>query len=181
LRRPEKPRERSGKTPTLGLYQHFPATLHNVVPFTFTIPNRKIQQALVQTIRKLNGENLKLEDMAYPSLRECTIILEFGIAQGDSFTYLDDEETARVMKSTNKAPLPVMDFVCSVRYYRVREGKMLPLRFDYYMLRFAFEKGYGEMQVSHERGPRHVTPEDIANLIMNRINESSSRRIVKLG
>lgn len=164
----------------LGLYQHFPGTLHNIVPFTFTVPNRKLQKALVQTIRKLNGENFKLEDLAYPSLRGCTVILEFGIAEGDSFTYLDDEEAARVVKSTVKAPFQVMDFLCGVRYYKARGGKMFPLKFDYYMLRFAFQKGYGEMQVSHERGPRHVTPEDITDLIMNRINEVPSRKIVKL-
>ena len=164
----------------LGLYQSFPETLHSIAPFAITIPVKKVQQALVQTFQKLNKETLKLRDIAYPSLHECTVILEFGIAEADNFNYLDDEEATRVIKNTHKTPFQVMDFLCAVRYYKTQGEKKTPLRFDYYMLRFAFNKNPAEMQVFHERGPRHVTPEDIANLIMNKINEASSREIVKL-
>jgi hypothetical protein len=48
------------------------------------------------------------------------------------------------------------------------------------MIRFTFNKNYVEVLVFHERGPRHISPEDIVDLIANKINEAFQRRILKI-
>jgi len=78
-----------------------------------------------------------------------------------------------------KKPLQVMDFFCALRYYKMQNGKKTPLRFDYYMMRFIFNKDSMEIQIFHERGPRYVSPEDIANFVVNEIGETFSRKILK--
>jgi hypothetical protein len=71
-----------------------------------------------------------------------------------------------------------MDLFCAIRYYKKGEGRS-PLKFDYYMLRLIFDKGFVEMQIFHERGPRHVLPEDIINLVVKKVNESFSKKVLK--
>ena len=72
-----------------------------------------------------------------------------------------------------------MDFFCALRYYRIQNGKKTPLRFDYYMLRFTFNKDSVTMQIFHERGPRYISPEDIANLVINKLAANFSKKILK--
>jgi hypothetical protein len=55
----------------------------------------------------------------------------------------------------------------------------MPLKFDYYMIRFAFSKNTMEMRVFHERGPRYISPEDITTFIVNQINKASTKKILK--
>jgi hypothetical protein len=70
-----------------------------------------------------------------------------------------------------------MDFFCAVRYYK--GAAKAPLKFDYYLLRFAFGKNSVEIQVFHERGPQHISPEDLVAFLVNEINETSARKILK--
>jgi hypothetical protein len=72
-----------------------------------------------------------------------------------------------------------MDFFCAIRYYREHSGELSPLKFDYYMLRLAFNNGSMEAFIFHERGPRHVPPEDVVNFIVERVNGSSQRKVLK--
>lgn len=163
----------------LGFYEGFPVNAHKIVRFAPLISNKKLQQALIQTLQKLNGEKLSLEELTEPSIPACTVIFEFGIAEGDTFNYLDLAENQKVLEKIRKAPLPVMDFFCAVRYYKEQNGKKIPLKFDYYMLRLTFNAGFMEMNVFHERGPRHILPEDIVNLIVNKVNEFFSRKVLR--
>jgi hypothetical protein len=160
-------------------YRNFPKTPHKRTAFITTISGRKLQQTLIHTFQKLNKETFRLEDIACPSLPDCTVTLEFGIAQAGDFNFLDDGEADRVLKTVSKTPFQMMDFLCAVRYHKTESGQKKAPRFDYYIVRFVFYDDVSEMQVFHERGPRHVIPEDITNLIMKRINESSSRKIIK--
>jgi hypothetical protein len=130
-------------------------------------------------LQRLNGEKLSLEEVAKFSKPQCTVIFEFGIADGDTFNYLDLEEAQKVLESIRKAPLQVMDFFCAIRYYTMRNGKNKPLKFDYYMFRLIFDKDFMEMQIFHERGPRHVFPNDLASFVFNKINETFSRKVLK--
>jgi len=112
-------------------------------------------------------------------MHQCTVILEFGIAEANNFIYLDDAETDKVLKTISKKPCQIMDFFCAVRYYKVQNEKKRALKFDYYMLRLIFNKNSMETQVFHERGPRHVPPECIVAFVVNRINELFSRKVLK--
>jgi hypothetical protein len=61
----------------------------------------------------------------------------------------------------------------------MQNGKKTPLRFDYYMMRFIFNKDSMEIQIFHERGPRYISPEDITDFIGGKINERFSKKILK--
>jgi hypothetical protein len=163
----------------LGLYENFPKTIHKTASFATSISNKRLQQALIQTFQKINSENFNLEQIAKPSVSQCMAILELGIAEANNFNYLDTEETNKMLKAIHKNPLQVMDFFCALRYYKTQNGKKTPLRFDYYMMRFIFNKDSMEIQIFHERGPRYVSPEDIANFVVNEIGETFSRKILK--
>ena len=164
----------------LGFYENFPKYAQFYARFSTSISNKKLQQTLVQILHKINSETFNLDDFAKPSISQCTAVFEFGIAEVDSFNYLDLEETNRALESIRKKPLHLMDFFCAIRYYKAKGEGRNPLKFDYYMLRLIFDKGFMEIQIFHERGPRHVLPEDIINLVIKKINESFSKKVLKL-
>jgi hypothetical protein len=111
-------------------------------------------------------------------MSQCAVIFEFGIAEGSDFNYLDDEEVSRVMNNINRKPFPILDFLLVTRYYKTQEQKRRPLRFDYYMLRFIFDR-HVEIRVFHEKGPMRMLPEEISDFVVERINETVSKRILK--
>ncbi|MEM3705171.1 MAG: hypothetical protein QXX59_04505 [Candidatus Bathyarchaeia archaeon] len=122
---------------------------------------------------------MRLEDVADPSILQCTVIFEFGIAETNNFTYLDDAETNKAFEAINKSPFKVIDVYCAVRYYKLQNKRKTPLKFDYYMIRFLFDKKILEMLVFHERGPRYMAPSDIINFIANEINGEFSKKVLK--
>jgi hypothetical protein len=163
----------------LGLYENFPRTAHRIMHYFKLTSNRTLQQKLTQTLHVLNAQTFSLEKVTDVSIPECIASFEFGIAQANDFNYLDDEEVEAVLKTINKRPLPVMDFLCVVRYHRLQGEKKRSLRFDYSLIRFSFTKNKMDVQVFHERGPRHTSPEDVLNFIVSKVNEESSNRALK--
>ena len=163
----------------LGYYDNFPENIHKITSFSTSTSKKRLQQTLIQVLYKINSEPFTLEDVAHPSIPQCKVIFEFGIAEANSFNYLDSEEKSRVIKKIRKKPFQTMDFLCAMRYYKMQNEKKTPLRFDYYMLRFTFNKKLAEIQVFHERGPRHMTPEDAVNFVANKINETFSKKVLK--
>jgi len=163
----------------LGFYENFPQNIHGTMLFTTSIQNKKLQRSLIQILHKINIESFYLEEITAPSIPQCTAILEFGIAETNSFNFLDKEETSKVLKAISKSPFQRMDFFCAIRYYKTQNERKTPLKFDYYMIRFIFHKDLTELQIFHERGPRYTSPQDIINLIVNKINERFSKKILK--
>ncbi|MGQ9530885.1 MAG: hypothetical protein ACUVQX_04920 [Candidatus Bathycorpusculaceae bacterium] len=164
----------------LGIYTNFPENVHKTSFATSIISNKKLQQTLIHIFKEINAKSFRLEEIADPSIPQCTAIFEFGIAEADAFNFLNDEETGKVLKAINKKPFQLMDFFCAIRYYKTQNEEKKPLRFDYYMIRFTFNKKYVELHVFHERGPRYVSPEDIINFILDKINGAFSRKILKI-
>lgn len=164
----------------LGFYENFPINVHKKARFAVLVSARRLQQTLMQIFHKINGKSFNLEDIIFPPFHKCTAIFEFGIAEAANFNYISEEEATRVLKVIQKKPLQIMDFFCAIRYYRTLDEKRHPLRFDYYIIRFVFNKNSVETQVFHERGPRYVSPEDIINYIAREINKTFSKRILKL-
>jgi hypothetical protein len=163
----------------LGFYENFPVNIHRTENFTSPLSSKKLQQRLIQVLHKINRETFSFEEIAYPTVPECTIIFEIGIAEAKSFNYIDEEEIKRVLTVLRKETLRLMDFFCAVRYYKGSGEKKKPLKFDYYMMRTIFGEKTMEVQVFHERGPRYVSPEDIVAFLVNEINKTSARRILK--
>lgn len=164
----------------LGFYENFPINVQKVMRFATTVSTKTLQRVLIQCLEKLNGENLRLEDVTSPSASDCTVVFEFGIADGETFNYLDAEETRKVLGEIHRAPLRIMDFFCAIRYYRERDGKRSPLKFDYYMLRLIFNADSVEALIFHERGPRHVPPEDLISMIIERVNTLHQRKVLRV-
>jgi hypothetical protein len=163
----------------LGFYDNFPVNIHRIDNFSTTFSNKKLQQRLIQVFREINRKSFSFEEIAYPTVPECTIIFEAGLADAKSFNYIDEEEAKKVLSALRKAPFQTMDFFCAVRYYKGTAEKKTPLKFDYYMMRTIFGKNAVEIQVFHERGPRYISPEDIVTFLVNTINETSPRKILK--
>jgi hypothetical protein len=163
----------------LGLYTNFPQNVHKIAVFSTSISSKRLQQILTEIFQKLNNVTLNLEEITTPSLPLCTVVFEFGVAEDNDFNYLNNQEEDRLLKAINKKPFQVMDFLCLIRYYKTQREKKAPLRFDYYMLRFTFDKNSTAMQVFHERGPMHMSPEDLAQFVVNNVNATFSKKVLK--
>lgn len=163
----------------LGFYDNFPVNIHRIESFSTTFSNKKLQRRLVRVLCEINRRTFSFEEVAFPAVPRCVIIFEAGIAEAKSFNYIDEEEAKKVLKALRKAPFQTMDFFCAVRYYKDTADKKTPLKFDYYILRVVFAKNAVEIRVFHERGPRHISPEDIVRFLVNNVNDASTRKILK--
>jgi hypothetical protein len=163
----------------LGFYENFPANIHRTDNFTSLFSSKKLQQKLIQVLHKINRRTFSFEEVAYPTVPQGTIIFEAGLAEAKNFNYIDEEETKRVLTALRKATFQTMDFFCAVRYYKGAGEKKTSLKFDYYLMRFVFGKNSVEIQVFHERGPRYISPEDIVAFLVNEINKTSARKMLK--
>ena len=164
---------------TLGFYENFPLNIHMVESFNSTISSKQLQQRLIQVFYELNGKELSFEEVANPTIPECKLIFELGLAEAKSFNYIDEEEVKKAINLLAKEHLHTMDFFCAIRYYKGNAEKKTALKFDYYLLRTIFSKDTFEIQVFHERGPRYISPEDLTLLIFNKINEAAKRKVLK--
>jgi hypothetical protein len=163
----------------LGFYTNFPQNIHKAETFSTSISTKKLEQVLVETLYRLNSETFSLEEVAAPSIPDCKVIFEVGVAEGNDFNYLDSGERERLLSALNKKLFQVMDFLCVIRYHRMQEKRKMRTRFDYYMLRLMFGENLTEIQVSHERGIRHTSPDDIVKLVLNRVNAAFSQRVLR--
>jgi hypothetical protein len=163
----------------IGVYENFPETIHNIENFASILPVKKLQQKLVQVLREINRKQFSFEEIGHPALRGCTVIFEAGIAESKSFSYIDEEETEKMMNAVKKGPIQVIDLFLAVRYYKAEKEKRTPLKFDYYMMRNVFGTDSVEMRVFHERGPRYISPEEVVTFLVNMINEAGAGKILK--
>lgn len=163
----------------LGLYENFPPNIHLVKVFTFSLSKKYLQQQFTHFFRDVNRKNLSFEEVGNPTVPGGTVIFEVGIADDQSFSFIDKEEAQKMLTTIDHEPLPVIDLFCIIRYYKNIKPKKMPLKFDYYMTRIAFGKDHTvELQVFHERGPRYVCPEDLIAFIVRKVNAMTPRKIL---
>lgn len=160
-------------TGLLGHYENFPAVIHGVSRFTYGCTEKELKQAVLRVIHRLNQEKRDLKAVSLFSTSKCVVSFEFGVAEDSTFNYLDEEELNRFRKELARAreKLSTLDFFCVIRYHVLKEGKRVPLKFDYNLLRFVFKGNEVEIQIFHERGIRRVPPEDFANFIIEQIGK----------
>ena len=164
---------------TLGFYENFPSNIHMVESFNSTLSSKQLQQRLIQVFYELNRKELSFEEVANPTIPECKLIFELGLADAESFNYIDEEELGKALNLLAKERLHTMDFFCAIRYYKGNAEKKTALKFDYYLLRTVYNRDVFEIQVFHQRGPRYISPEDLTLLIFNKINEAAKRKVLK--
>ena len=80
----------------LGFYDNFPVNIHRIENFSTTFSNKKLQQRLIRVLYEINRRTFSFEEIAYPTVPECTIIFETGLADAKSFNYIDEEEAEKV-------------------------------------------------------------------------------------
>ncbi len=161
----------------LGHYENFPTVIHNVLKFTHQSTEKKLQKVILRVFHRLNQEKRDLNVLSPFFSSKCEVSFEFGVAEGVTFNYLDEEELKRFQKDITKEALSTLDFFCVIRYHALKEGRRVPLKFDYHLLRFVFHGNNVEMQISHERGARRVSLEDFANFIIGEISKELPRKI----
>jgi len=103
----------------------------------------------------------------------CQANFELGIAEEDAFNFLDKEELVRLEKSLEEGQLMrILDFFCATRYHTTTSnGETKPLKFDYALLRFTFQRRTMELFIVHERGTQRIPLEDLVIFLTNRINK----------
>ena len=163
-------------------YELFPEqSIHERESITSTLSNKRLQQRLIQVLRNVNCRTFTFEDIGNPTVPDCAVIFEVGIAESNSFTFIDEDEAKKILAALRNEPFKMMDFFCAIRYYKDFASNKKPLKFDYYMARFIFpEESLMELQVFHERGPRYISPEELTTFIFNKINETSSNKYKKV-
>ncbi len=164
---------------TLGVYNNFPPNIQFVQTFNATVPSRQLQQMLIQVLYEVNRKEFSFEEAAHPTIPGCKIIFEFGLADADCFNYIDEEEVKKATEALANQTLENMDFFCVIRYYKGEGEKKRALKFDYYFIRTAYNRGVFEIQVYHKKGLRYVPPEDLALFIFKKLNGASKRKVLK--
>jgi hypothetical protein len=162
---------------TLGFYENFPSNVHLVESYNSTVSSKPLQQRIVKVLYEVNKKEFSFEEVANPTVPECKLIFEFGLADAENFNYVDEEEVNKILNLPEKELLRTIDFFCVIRYYRGEKKKAL--KFDYYLLRTLYGRSTLEIQVSHKKGPRYLSPEDLTGFIVNKINEAANRKILK--
>jgi hypothetical protein len=148
-----------------------------VETFSSNISSKQLQQRLIQVLYEINRKEFSFEEAANPTIPECKLIFEFGLADNEEFNYIDEEEVKKVQNQLAIEHLQTIDFFCAIRYYKGEKKKAL--KFDYYLIRTVYNKKILEIQVSHKKGPRYLSPEDLTLFIINKTNEASNRKILK--
>jgi len=164
---------------TLGFYEKFPVHIHLVERFSSILTIKQLQQRLIQVFYEINGKEFTFEEIANPTIPGGKVFFEFGFADSEGFSFIDEEEAKKVQYLLAKEQVHSVDFFCGIRYYKSNLGKKSNLKFDYYLLRTAYNQGTIEFQVHHERGPRYISPEELILFIFNKINEISNRKVLK--
>lgn len=151
----------------LGTYIAFPKRYHYAQRIMLREPPVIVQRALLNTLHKLNGQKTKNDLFSSFVGSDVEVILEIGVANGFSFDYLNMETLTTLLKAADERGFRILDFICIVRYYRFRDNKRVPLRFDFFLLRFLFN-GRGELKVKvfHERGLQRIPAEYLVKFLL---------------
>jgi hypothetical protein len=160
----------------LGKYENFPLNIHFLETYSSTLIIKRLQEKLVQTLKDLNRKPLSFEEVSIPTIPDSEVIFEFGIAENEGFNFLDQRETQRALDILIGQQLHSLDFFCVIRYYKVAAQKKTALKFDYYMFKASFAAKKVEFQVFHKQGPRYISPQELVNIIVDRINTTSTKR-----
>lgn len=163
----------------IGQYDNFPQNIHRVGNFAFSLPVKRMQERIIQSLWEMNGKIVTAEEVDQQTLRDCTIVFETGVAETRSFNYLNEAEASKLREAIKKQAFGIIDFFLAACYYKIKGEEKKPLKFDYFFLRMIFLEKSLEMRTFHEKGPRYISPEDMENFLVERINKSSSRRILK--
>ena len=161
----------------LGCYENFPKNFHGISFFQYQDSAKGLQQAILGTFHRLNGETFDLGAVTPYLKQNCVVGFEFGVADGFDFNFMDQNELDQCLKSVTETEMETLDFFFAVHYHLVRDdGKRVPLKFDYHVIRFVFQEGGLELQIRHEKGTQRVPLDDLTDFLVKQINAELSRK-----
>jgi len=161
-------------------YDNFPQNIHLTETFETSISKQKTQQKIAQAFHELNRKSFTFEETGSPVMPNCSVIFMFGIAEEGTFNFLNKAEAQKLHETLNSETLKMMDWFCAIRYYKNTQPKKTPLKFDYYLLRLYFdEKNTVQFIVSHDRGPRYISPQGFVEFIVKNVNGTANRKTLK--
>ena len=142
----------------------------------------RMQSVISETLQKLNNETNDLSSLTRASPPNCQVNFEFGIAEEDTFTFLNEEELARLTEALKRQEaMSILDFFCVIRYHQtMQDGKAKSLKSDYVLLRFAFRRRIMELFLVHQRGIQHLPLGDLTIFLINRINSELTQKRIPL-
>ena len=160
-----------------GHYENFPNNIQGISFFQYQNSAKDLQQAILCTFHRLNSETSDLVTITPYLKRNCMVGFEFGVADGFDFNFLDTYELHQCLRGVEEHELETLDFFFVVRYHHIMDnGKWVPLRFDYHVLRFLFQKDRLELQIRHEKGIQHILLDDITDFLVKQINIELSKK-----
>ncbi len=163
---------------TFGACEIFLGAHYGAARIESNVPLTELQEAILNAlynINRLTGRAVRkyLPDMSELNLE---IIFEVGVANGISFYYIDDETLESFMEKINRESPHILDLICIIRYYKLRNGVRRALRFDYYFMRFLFSSNTLELKVFHEKGLQRIDVEDLIKILVENINSEFAKR-----
>ena len=155
----------------LGSYKNFPENIHGITFFEYQDSTKSLQQAILFALHQLNQATYNLGAVTPYLKQNHEVGFEFGVAEDCDFNFLDNKELERCARSIAENELETLDFFFTVRYHNIMKNKKkTPLKFDYHLLRFIFQKNGLELRIRHERGPQRVPIDDLTEFIAKQIN-----------
>jgi len=132
---------------------------------------------LLHVLHELNKQTINMKTITKASPTNCVVNFEFGVADADTFNFLDAEELKKLGNILKQQAFQVLDFFCASRYHVTeQDGKRKSLKFDYNMLRFAFFRKNVELFICHERGTQRIPLEDLVLFLKNQINKELTEK-----
>ena len=145
--------------------------------FEYQESTKSLQQAILFTLHQLNHETYNLGSITPYLKQNYDVGFEFGVAEEYDFNFLDNKELERCKRSIAENELKILDFFFTVKYHNImKDHKRTPLKFDYHLLRFIFQRNGLELRIRHERGPQRVGIDDLTEFIAKQINRELSKK-----
>ena len=161
----------------LGEYKNFPKNIQGIALLRYQESTKSIQKTILHTFNKLNQDISNFFDVTPYLCQNCKVGFEFGIADSIDFIFLDNKVLERCERNLSENNWNSIDFFIIICYYRIKEdNKRVPLKFDSHIIRFIFYKDFLELQIHHEKGPQHISLDDLTDFITKKINSELSQQ-----
>jgi hypothetical protein len=164
----------------LGEFAHFPTTVHGIGRIAFRCPASEIKQAIVETMRQLDGREqfVPLSISGLQGEVDGRMGFEVGVANGTVFERLDEATALALREYVSKNDdLRILDFILIATYHYHEDKRQLPVRFDHHHIRFSFlpREKVGDVLIHHIRGTRRLPFDELLQTIFDGLQDVSER------
>ena len=153
----------------IGVFREPIPQVHAYMRVSYAFPSRTFQVLTVKALIGLNGYTFTLQP------EEVTCKFEVGVAEGEDFVYLGEDEASRLLRAARRGRFNRMDFIVYA-YYR-REGGRRGLWGDLYRVSIVLGgEGLAELQASHVKGTKRIALDELLGKIVELLKVAAGRR-----